>query len=527
MPFFPNSSGVEVLGSTLVDNSSNVYINVQTERTERDDISALLKFVAPEAIQDDKEREDAPRCKEDTRQEVLTDILQWLRRPYGGEDPTDILWLTGFMGTGKTAIAQTLAEACAEEKTLAAVFFFSYRLQKSNNHSRLIPTLAYQLTLKIPRAKRFIIDAVSRDPLHPRKNLRSQMESLILQPLEQARQEKPGEKWPNTIIIDGLDECEDEVQQAAVLKLIHECLETGRFPFRVVIASRREKEIREYFEGKGRQRTRQIDLGSYDANPDIELFLRQSFADKHAKDESGSPWPSNEDIDALVRMSSGQFVFASMVLKYVNDPTSYHSESHLQEVLALSSKRNGSSESLAPFTPLDELYASILNKSPSPSESALAIVIISKLSSLHWRPVFASEANRLLESRSNECKRLFDRLHSILFVPLPDQVSTSSYRVYHKSLVDFLTDRRPFRREIQKNLYVPDVVVHTAICKRYLNMYARKPFSLPMTLPQVLISLQSQQQLPTLRFHQSALLGTLRAQTSRMKSFEPYSKVPT
>jgi len=64
--------------------------------------------------------------------------------------------VNGPAGAGKTAIAQKLCQICVEEKWLAGSFFFS-RLALARGDAgrcdarRLLPTIAFQLAIAIPR----------------------------------------------------------------------------------------------------------------------------------------------------------------------------------------------------------------------------------------------------------------------------------------------------------------------------------------------------------------------------------------
>ena len=136
--------------------------------------------------------------------------MEWIE-PEVIEESEDILWLYGSAGAGKSAIGQTIAEKCAKLNLLIASFFFS-RSSHSNNEKRLIASIAYQLSIFIPTTRSYIESAVQIDPAIFHRSLNTQIEMLIIQPLEKvyAVVNPAGEKkWPRLIIIDGLDECHD------------------------------------------------------------------------------------------------------------------------------------------------------------------------------------------------------------------------------------------------------------------------------------------------------------------------------
>src|SRR5271170_6949512 len=65
-------------------------------------------------------RNHAPQCLKGTREAVIADIVQCIDG--GGDRP--ICWLNGSAGSGKSAIAQTVAEVYADRNCLVGSFFF-------------------------------------------------------------------------------------------------------------------------------------------------------------------------------------------------------------------------------------------------------------------------------------------------------------------------------------------------------------------------------------------------------------------
>ncbi|KAJ7315004.1 hypothetical protein DFH08DRAFT_716038, partial [Mycena albidolilacea] len=61
-----------------------------------------------------------------------------------------VMWLYGPAGTGKSAIAQSMAEKWAADYNLAATFFFGRWRAGGGSGKCLFPTIAYQLALHIP-----------------------------------------------------------------------------------------------------------------------------------------------------------------------------------------------------------------------------------------------------------------------------------------------------------------------------------------------------------------------------------------
>ena len=163
------------------------------------------------------------------------------------------------------------------------------------------------------------------------------------------------------IIIDGLDECHDKTTQQLILRLLCETITVHKLPLRFLIGSRPESHIRDSFDQESLFTiTQRVVLDeTFDPGRDIRVFLQDGFAKICAENSILShleqPWPSEGIIDLLVQRSSGQFIYASTVLKFVGadfcSPT---------EQLALVLKPDPTA-----FSDLDQLYTQILSVYPS------------------------------------------------------------------------------------------------------------------------------------------------------------------
>jgi hypothetical protein len=135
---------------------------------------------------------------------------------------------------------------------------------------------------------------------------------------------RPIPPHPLIIIIDGLDECEDFDSQCDILKLVVRVSTDPSVPFRFIIASRPEHQICSTFNEEPLfSMTRRLVLDEeYDSASDIESYLHDKFMEIHRHNgdimgQIGSPWPSEGDLRTLVARASGQFIYASTVIKFV------------------------------------------------------------------------------------------------------------------------------------------------------------------------------------------------------------------
>ena len=386
--------------------------------------------MSPDALHDSLERPNPPKCHPDTRTAVLKDILSWVEDE---ASETQVLWLHGPAGAGKTAISYSVAEMSQDQ--FAAGFFFSRTAAGKNHEKCLIATIAYQLLQSIPEARSFIEAAATRDPLVFMRSLNSQIRHLIVDPLGQMLAGPHNPSFPRLIVIDGLDECSPQESQTNILTAIHTAFKQDSFPFRVLICSRAEPNIRDMFESELADSTHKISLDDkYEPDIDIALYLHGKFSEivrKHRRRGISLPlpWPSENAIQTLVSKASGQFIYAATVIGYV-DVRHERPDDRLKIVLGLSG-----SQSSNPFTELDELYQEIFRAAvDKPLTSRLLGALL-----LLKTPLPIASLENLLGLQPGDAELALCHLHSVVRIP-NNTDSHTAVGLYHASLGDFLFD---------------------------------------------------------------------------------------
>ncbi|PPQ75498.1 hypothetical protein CVT25_012039, partial [Psilocybe cyanescens] len=127
---FPNSNNVLINGGTFIENHENNHAQ-SSEAVKR-----LLEASSPGALYNSGERFDPLKCHPNTRTAILQKLMDWFIGVFGWDNL--VLWLYGPAGAGKSAIAQTFAELCAEKNFLLASFFFSRSDSRRNNDKALV-----------------------------------------------------------------------------------------------------------------------------------------------------------------------------------------------------------------------------------------------------------------------------------------------------------------------------------------------------------------------------------------------------
>ncbi|KAF4618826.1 hypothetical protein D9613_010080 [Agrocybe pediades] len=428
-----------ISGNTIIQNGQFTQVN-NLSNTSSLSRQALANAAAPNALHNSKERYDAPKCHPNTCVAVLDYIMNWALGQSGETSNRTIMWLRGTAGCGKSTIAQTIAERYLARGFKLAAFFFN-RFDSSRNHSKqLIGTLAYQVYTAFPETdvQRLILSAIEDDPLIFERTMRHQFHALIAHPLHvylsSLHSERPSPPGL-LIVIDGLDECVDRTSQQEILEGLSDSEYAKTIPpIQILITSRPEPEITSSFDSMNMKDTHtRLALDSeYQTRADIELYLRDSF--KKIKSNhpfrgylSGS-WPDNKLLVSLLNKSSGQFIYAASVVKYVGSIR--HRPDHRLEAALHLRPHNGD----LPFAQLDSLYTMIL-------QSALDFEKVFQILSFRLIANYpCSTIERILPYNEGEIDILFCDLQAVVEIRRVAFSETRLLHVVHASFEDYLLD---------------------------------------------------------------------------------------
>ena len=189
------------------------------------------------------------------------------------------------------------------------------------------------------------------------------MLELLVEPLTEllrtessAQEEIPSNPNPRLVVLDGLDECNDQETQCDLLRIIASAISRLPYPFRFLTTSRPESHI---------ALALQRDLTNADAENDIRNFVEAQFAeirrDHPLGDHLPAQWPPPGSVSAIVEQSSGHFIYASTVIRFIRSPR-HRLDDRLQVILGLKQpfKRD------RPYAVLDSLYGLIFHERHDP-----------------------------------------------------------------------------------------------------------------------------------------------------------------
>jgi hypothetical protein len=370
-------------------------------------------------------------CLGGTREAVLDNIEHWMS---DFEGPS-VYWLNGLAGTGKSTIAQTIAERASKKGKLGASFFCSRDFEDRSNLRFIFPTLAVQLAQRYTKFRSIFVPLARSDPRIAYESLYSQMKRLIVHPLVKS-------VISTVIVIDALDECKDEEPASAILSVLGQFV--SQIPkVKIFVTGRPEPRIREGFRLPLLAQVTDVfflhEVESSQVNSDIRLFFKHRFAELARRRRGLNDWPTEEQLDLLCKRAGGLFVYAVATVRFIN-----HKKKSPRKQLdrLLRSPESSAFEGKTRFTEnatLNSLYTSILEEAfgdDYPEDdpevrSVLGAVILAA------NPLSPSAIATLLDFDVEEVFLHLSSVHSLLIL---EEDVDQPVRPFHKSFPDFIVD---------------------------------------------------------------------------------------
>ena len=369
-------------------------------------------------------------CLRGTRETVLNDIESWIK----DFSKSPVFWLNGLAGTGKSTIAQTVAERVFADGVLGGSFFCSRDFEDRSDLHFIFPTLAFQLAHKYPDFRDHLVSLLQSNPDVVDESLYSQMERLIVEPLQSA-------DISTVIVVDALDECKDEEPSSALLSVL------GRFVEQIprvkfFITGRPEPRIKTGF-----RLPLLVDLTNifvlHDVHPslinnDIRLFLKHELSELARRCRLDG-WPCDNDLDILCRRAAGLFVYAVATVKFLGS-SAHLPEQRLDAIIDL--PECTIPEGKTRFdrnTTLDSLYTSILRTAFSEEDPEMNSKVRSTIGAvvLIVNPLPPSGIAELIGLAAREVILFLTLVQSLLAF---DEDFSQPVKPFHKSFPDFITD---------------------------------------------------------------------------------------
>ncbi|KAG2130622.1 uncharacterized protein EDB93DRAFT_77612 [Suillus bovinus] len=386
-------------------------------------------------------RKWGPRHKLECLGGTRTKIIEEIETTLDATNRT-LIWLSGSPGTGKSAIAHTIASRLKDKSRLAGTFFFSRQHKDVPGMASLdffAPTLAYQISQSKHMAKASVVQSIRSDPaiLDPRKPLADQIQELLVKPLQNV-QVSWGHLEPKVLVIDAIDACEGE-RICELISCLSNLLHQPHIPhLHIVITSRPLHTIEDAFEAIGCEESIcHIALDDVDVTEDLRLLF------KHALERSyrnyGLECPESESDDetilCLTDRASGRFGTASMMMRFLETHDDDEVPYDLGEKISL--MKDPGDAYLHP-TQIFRFYEFVIDSSENLIRAYRHLSTVVNLA----KPLAILHLRRLLGSSESDLSSILVSLSPIVRVPTDDSLPVEI--LHMESLRKFLSQQPSF-----------------------------------------------------------------------------------
>lgn len=243
-----------------------------------------------------------------------------------------VVWLHGASGSGKTAVALSIADQLRAASRLGGCFFFPHEEPERQSLNCILPTIAYQLGVKFDVAHDAARDAVTkallRDPglLGKHRFYAHQVNPLFIEPLRRLR-----DAWsrgrPQVFVFDGVDKCLPPSEYARIahfFSLLADRLRAAGLPdFHILLTSHPDVPLQHWRTMRVVDNFQVFNVQDYDyeVHADIAHFLRACFAEIWLRRtvQQPVPSPSEDAIQIIASRAAGSFSFADSIVRLVDD----------------------------------------------------------------------------------------------------------------------------------------------------------------------------------------------------------------
>ncbi|KAN0094924.1 hypothetical protein V8E55_003211 [Tylopilus felleus] len=290
-------------------------------------------------------------CLPGTRETFLKEICDVLNNP--DDDAPRVCLLTGVAGSGKSAVAHSVARLYDGQRRLGSSYCFAKTDVANRNPKNLFTTIARDLSYRDPQYRSALWQALKDDPvLRTSQSPMEQFERLIIEPSQQLHA-----IGPLVIVIDALDESGDPASRRHLLGAMSKQIAENALPphLRFLITTRPETDILSELPPCPQIVRKQMgDIPDDDVNGDLEKLICHLLRNQYPELESLRP--GQEWCRLLVHHSQKLFQWASTACSFIRgDDTAGLDIRARFEILV----QPGNSEGVQP---LDKLYQTVLQQ---------------------------------------------------------------------------------------------------------------------------------------------------------------------
>jgi len=267
-----------------------------------------------------------------TRLDVLSSIEDWV----DDLKARNILWIRGFPGVGKSAIASSIIQTLRQKNRLGAFYIFERARATAATPNALWRSVAYDLARTYPTFRRIVVERLDDEEVDvDSSNIKAVFRNIIEEPLEGCN-DIPSGRLP-VIVVDALDECGGLRSRYSPHRegLLSTLSRWADLPpkFKLLVTSRGDEDfervltpIAEVFDLSSGKNVKE------QATEDIALFLKNRFLKiaRSYPDSLDSDWPGDMIREELTRRTAGLFIWAQTLMTIIDEE---EPQSQLDQVL--------------------------------------------------------------------------------------------------------------------------------------------------------------------------------------------------
>jgi hypothetical protein len=372
---------------------------------------------------------------------------------------SNIYWLCGMAGTGKTTIAYSLCDRLKAEGRLGASYFCSRTIDESRNIRAVIPSIAYQLASHSATLQPMIVKAVKEDREITSSQTNMQFARLIRDPIRSCP-----DGVGRVLAFDAFDEFKSLDDACRLLNTL-----TTFAPdlpsVKLFITSRQEPQIEEVFKCIEGTPFYLHNVEESMVRVDIERYLYERREEIRRVKRLDKMWWTNEQLQHLLDSAGKLFIYASTVCSFLNTSDAEECERNLDIVLT----KHSLNTTVGQYNQLDNLYCQVLSaiQQDHRRKDLISRVLWVTIAALNPLPIQTIAS--LLKSDTGTVYSALKRLGAVITIP-NDKDSNSPVIPFHASFPDFLHDSS---RSQEHN--VPRIEAHYFMLKLCLDIVENSP----------------------------------------------------
>lgn len=377
-------------------------------------------------------------CLKGTREDLLHRVSEWIHEgdPILNSSSSmhpRLFWLYGMAGSGKSSVANSVADIVNTSKNHCLSCFFCKRDDPSlSNPQTFFPTLAYRIAQHYAEYRAALVNLLGK----PKGaailtgGLTAQFRLLFTELISQVT--APNQR--HVVVIDALDECGRSPDQCLLATCMVALVRDTPW-IKIFVTSRPETSIRSAFDSPDATDLRLRTALNINDDKDTDTSIR-SFIIKQL--EITQVTLDSDEISQLVQQASGLFIWASTVFKQI---------SKISPRRDLRRFLHGD----APREPIQQLYAlydQIVKNAVSPENSEDVAMLHTILGLIYVaasnRPLSTQALSRFLcadprfqYEDENSVQKTIRALHAVLYEDTTRNMR-NAVRVLHPSFLDYL-----------------------------------------------------------------------------------------